>query len=91
MKDIKSKTDDYKIYHKRKERMTRGELLIGGFYKLKHPSFSFKNGQLSKRRNIGNSLSKYGYKQGHNRLSFVIGLKVGECLDVSINAKRGEC
>ena len=64
MKDIKSKTDDYKLYHNRKERTTRGGLLIGGVYDLKHPSYPFQKGQLSKRRNIGNSLSKMVTSKG---------------------------
>ena len=33
---------------------------------------------------------KDGYKQGHNRLSFVIVVKGGECLDVAINSKGGD-
>ena len=47
-------------------------------------------GKLSKRRKIGNFLSRW-LRQGRNRLSFLIVVKGGEWLDVSINAKGGEC
>ena len=47
-------------------------------------------GKLSKRRKIGDSLSRW-LQQGYNRLSFVIVVKGGEFLEVSINSKGGDC